>query len=1072
MGEIVLDAALAGLLIPDELVTASTLVAAAGGASDTTAAAADPIPGRPAFIPTNTGTSPTLGTRSPDLRPMASGSQETTQGVVVVRAGMPGEGLDVAAMRHNDDGEPVWYGWSQPHVIEHWSAEVLDKGYNGAHNAAAVETLDGRVLFVYANSGLIEARRYDPEAHAWDGAAVSVADSSLLADDDVAAPDVDPVVGVCRLRSGRLLAVTTGRYTSSGLSLLTYWSDDHGLTWRSGSYLAADETLPTTYTPDALAVGYDHVRDAVLVVVTVDYGEANDRTPGWAQYASTDAGASFKLVRWDGDDPPASGPDPQPPAIATDPRTGTLCVVSVQTSAGDTMVVQRLASPFQPLRDVDAETIQALGTASSAKVVTAWADQQGQIWAAAYSSTLGGLSLSRSLDGGASWASLTTSPYADPIGYANRLLACPCRSQTVWAIVDTTKTTRAPQILHLIESGGWQTLCQPRVAGGYPAELRAWAVTWGPWDHPQDLGWTLIGTTGTLASTGAPALTLPTATSSQHVRQPTLTLANGVTVHAEVSDIVGSLDAQEVHLRVVLDTVAVEARMSRTHIRLWDSVAGAAVGSDHAMSTNGGHRWHVRLSVQGPTARAALYVRRSDLTTWHLAATGTLSTTASATDTIAWGHGSGVGATQCRSTWHRVSYATPAGYGDHDGVTDSPASGHLLNRSWAPLPGALLPDPSARLPLFEGLTLCASGGPGLRGESWQIVPDDRYALDHVLTRSPAEGWRSADATAQRIVWAPAGTHAHHPGGRAVGLALFNANVGQAELQGWDGSAWQTVAALDLRLTGLAFTLSGDTVRVASGGTARGQLRARDLVGSTIILGTGCVRRIAGAQGGTWSHGSATATLRIEDPDGTEPTSGTATLYLQQGAAVRLGHVTGYTRWGLYLPAQTTLTDDFRIGRMVIGTFAAFGARYGRGRVEVQEVQADTYEAPGLTRARRLAPTRRRWRVTWSEGLPTRRHLTAPSYQAGGGVPLTSAGDVSVLEALTDSHGAGLGQVVYLPRVAHTVGASSPETVQCPGRDMCALTTLRGAPVTENVEGDEAGGREIVRISDVELEEEA
>jgi hypothetical protein len=61
--------------------------------------------------------------------------------------------------------------------------------------------------------------------------------------------------------------------------------------------------------------------------------------------------------------------------------------------------------------------------------------------------------------------------------------------------------------------------------------------------------------------------------------------------------------------------------------------------------------------------------------------------------------------------------------------------------------------------------------------------------------------------------------------------------------------------------------------------------------------------------------------------------------------------------------------------------------------------------------------------------------------------------------------------VYLPRVAHTVGASSPETVQCAGRDLCALVTLRGAPVTENVEGDEVW-REIVRVSDVELEEEA
>jgi hypothetical protein len=141
-----------------------------------------------------------------------------------------------------------------------------------------------------------------------------------------------------------------------------------------------------------------------------------------------------------------------------------------------------------------------------------------------------------------------------------------------------------------------------------------------------------------------------------------------------------------------------------------------------------------------------------------------------------------------------------------------------------------------------------------------------------------------------------------------------------------------------------------------------------------------------------------------------------------------------------------------------------------GRVETREVQADTYEVPGLTRARRLARTRRRWSVAWVEGVISRRGQTQPSYTAAGGVGQVVAGDVSAIDALTDLYGAGLGQIAYLPRVAHTRGAGSAETILCLGRDACALVTLRGAPQVEQVLGQELGV-ELLRVSSVELEEE-
>ena len=1060
--------ALTVLIEPDPLITPSTLIGVLGGASDSTYTTAAPIPGPAVFRPTNTGTSPTLGTRSPDLRVVTSGSQATTQGVVVTRAGMPGEGCDVAAMLMVE-GSPVWYGASQPQVIEAVSASVLSKGLDKDHNAAAVDTLDGYAVFVWADSSAVYARRYDPRTHAWAASAVTVVDPTVDMTADGAGFAVQPVVGVCRLRSGRLLIVTAVRTVSADLTLASYWSDDHGLTWRSASLSAVDTPITTTYAPDGLAVGYDPVRDAVLVVVTVDYGEVNDRTAGWAQYASTDLGASYTLVEWWGDGDTPAGPEPRHPVILARPAGGFVVACS-QTSAADALVTRTIGSPHLPLRDADVVTILATGTAGAVpEWVTGWAASTGLLYLAAPSTTDDAIRLVLSRDGGATWAATTTHPYADPVGLPDRCLACPCRDVVVWAATDTALTAWSPQQLLLWESAGWQMLCQPRVAGGYPVELRGWGVDWIPWDHPQTLGWTLTGTTGTLATIGTPGLALPAGTTSQHVRNfATATLSSGAVVHAEVSDIVGDLSLQAVHIRLVLQTCGVEARMDAHHIRLWDSVAGAQIGSNHNMSSSGGHRWHVRLAAQG--TRASLHVRRHDLTTWHLVASGTVGISGSpATSRAAWGHGTGITGSH-RSTWHRVSYCENAGYGTLTAQTDSVASGQLLSRAWQSLPGALLPGPDARLPLLEGLTVHGTAGPGLRGESWLITVDDTRAAEHVVTRAVAERWESADTTAQRLAWEPAAGQAHHPGGHAVAVAVFDTNIRTATLQGWDGSAWVDVAALDLGLTGCAYTRSGDTVRPASGGTARPLLRAQDLAGASIILDGTYRRAVASATGGVWGTGSAPATLRLSGVTGAEPTSGTATILLTQGAAVRLGHVTGYSRWGLYIPSQNTVSGTFRIGRAVIGTAHVLGQQPSWGRVETREVQAETYEVPGLTRARRLARTRRRWSVAWVEGVISRRGQTQPSYTAAGGVGQVVAGDVSAIDALTDIYGAGLGQIAYLPRVAHTQGAGSAETILCLGRDACALVTLRGAPQVEQVLGQELEV-ELLRVSSVELEEE-
>jgi hypothetical protein len=441
---------------------------------------------------------------------------------------------------------------------------------------------------------------------------------------------------------------------------------------------------------------------------------------------------------------------------------------------------------------------------------------------------------------------------------------------------------------------------------------------------------------------------------------------------------------------------------------------------------------------------------------------------------VGWGHGSGGNPS---STWHRVSVAEDAGWGSHTGHTDSPAAGTLLEAAPDSLQGGAVPSAAASaaglaLCLPGGLRLTATGGPGLRGETWDVPLGDHYGVAALHTRPPGETWRSAaDGVEQRLVWEPQGGAAHHPGGAAVGVAVFGGNVRSAVLEGWDGSAWVEVAELDLGLSGLAYTRTGDTVRAAVGGTARGALHPLDLEGASIQLASGCVRRVARATAGTWAAGqSATATLQLEGLDGTEPTSGTALLWLRCGAAVALGHVAAFARWSLRIPAQATVDGYYELGRVVIGAVLPFGARYSHGRVVTTAPQTSVLDLPGLHLGRRVSRPQREIQVQWAEGVPTRGHQVAPDYQQGGGVPLVAAGDLSLVETLQHSHGEGADQLVYLPRLERDHAATAVEVLQVRGRDWAVLATLTGAPTVEDVDGEELR-RGVVRAAGFVLLEE-
>lgn len=1085
-----IDAALVGMLVPDPLITEATRVAPGGGASDGDHREGSPCPGAPVWRPelsslagTHGGRAGAFGVRGPDLRPVVAGdAQGDDLWLRVSRAGMPGEGCEVVLGVTDVDqtsARPIadgvrWYGWSQPHVLEELQAEVtLNRGIDEPGNLAMVEADDGRVVALWANSR-VYARRFDPRAGVWEAPAVDVLDPGAAMAEDAAGPILgDNAVEILRLPSGRLLALYLARNTDGDVEPAASWSDDHGVTWRAASIGAADVAIPWTRTITSMSAGLDRHRDAVLLVIGIEYTEGGATKKGWVQLASADAGASFGLVEDWADGSSTALLEPSRPKVVADPLGGGLLVIygCLPLAGVSAIRARRVATPWAPLRGVTEELVASTSASSAVADVVAWVDPAGSIYVAwtPAQDTL----VSRTDDGGASWAALATPLHAPGAGALDRLFVAPLSGRRatgcLWAAGDTATGVRAPQVLLLCASGGWQMLCQPRVAGGHPAEQRAWERTWLPYAGPVALGWTLTGTATSVATAGTWRLEL-SGSARRYSATTSGASTRGTIVHAEVSNVLGRSDLQAAHIEIQRGAYFAEVRLGTGDVRIYD-VHGAADVATASLALANGDRYHLRVAVQG--ARIAVYAAKASGQTWQLLAAGSLASGGAGTDHVAWGHGADG---DPLSTWHRVSVAGDCGWGTAAGHTDSPAAGTLLSAAPDSLPGALLPNAAGlvagvALPLRDGPRLAAAGGPGLRGETWHLPASDRHPPSALLSRSPAATWRSdTDEEAVRIVWEPAEGYPHHPGGIAPGVAIFNSNLRSAILQGWDGSAWQDVAEIDTAIDGLAFTRSGDTLRFAAGGTDRGQLRPLDLEGATVQLASGCLRRVASATSGTWAADSAQATMRLEGVDGTEPTSGTALLWLRCGAAVGLGRVASYSRWGLLIPAQATAEGYYEIGRLVIGAFLPFGARYSHGRVTTTQPEVSVSAAPGLRSGRRLSRPVRQISAQWAEGVPTRLHDPAPAYQSAGGLPLVSLGDLSLVETLQHSHGEGTGQLVYLPRIERDPAATGPEVVAVRGRDWVILATLTGAPTQEDLAGEELRAG-VQRVAGLELVEE-
>ena len=160
--------------------------------------------------------------------------------------------------------------------------------------------------------------------------------------------------------------------------------------------------------------------------------------------------------------------------------------------------------------------------------------------------------------------------------------------------------------------------------------------------------------------------------------------------------------------------------------------------------------------------------------------------------------------------------------------------------------------------------------------------------------------------------------------------MIGINFGRFTIDGYNGTAWQTLATVDARLDAGNLTGSGDSVRPASATGSTTYVEAGEFAGSCIEWGANAYR-IADHSAGVLGT-SGTARIAEFILDGLDTATATnAGKIVPRDVAVRIDLLgSHYSGWRISINAQDTPEGYFEIGLLhfarveVFGTPPAFG----------------------------------------------------------------------------------------------------------------------------------------------------
>lgn len=943
-----------------------------------------------------------------------SAAQSDDAEVRVQRQGYPG--LDSAAVAYRtgtESGASDWRGWDPPVVVQdHAWVEWTSTNAYTVHDVCTLPESQ-RPVALYGDEGneLWKASTWQWADHSW-STAVDVGGEAA----DMAGQNLP--CAICAVAEDHLLAMVMEGTASPGTSAL-YRSSDQGDTWTLVALDPIDANA--TWTGKMRMVYQPRSGQIILCASYTTSGNQYVR-----QWVSDDL-ATFVQV-----DDLEVDTDGVWTLLAF--PSGRTCLV--YANAAGELYQRRILDGRDSFDTAPASTIDDTVDLSE---VEGSVDADGIGWLIAReTSSADTWQQWVTLDEGSTWTQADMSAYEslDVNEHVHTLSATFAAGRMVVLHNATTSDTTYDDSLGSVWLGGWGKVSVGRLAGersllagrkgsGASALANTTGQTLLPITDFQEYGTVTTVTGGTLSMDAGRVKVVTTAGQNLGFKR-TFTDARlewqGV-IEVDATSALGN----ELRVYCHSGTRAIYVRFDRNSLELWDNDTSQIGGTINVDLTD---PMVLRVERTASFGYRVSYRRpwSSDWTTL----TGDLSQVASSATEIGWGMFDAVACTAYFGYVWLGSFTSgrDAQFGSQSGTS---VLGKPLGSRPYPLADLATLSSSEWV---EAARLSLQAGPGAIGEVIDVDAAHDYPLEHIFPwddPSPAKRWRSTDTTEHLIDVNLGGSSAVDTfGSTSIVWPLIRVNFRTAYLEGWDGSAWTTIATWDAATgfaTSLSCTVDGEEVTPASGTSAGGRyVHQHELVGGYLELtGSGQPYPIEACEGGVWA-GSGTTTkkalLRVSTPSGASaPASGACRLWHHSGVVVA-HDVANYQRYRIRIPSQTTAEGYFTASMMTPGAFKPMGRQWDWAWSEDHQRQVEqTGGGRGPARIRQRRPVARETTISQPEGYllhHLRGSLPDPAYVAADtGDPLAAREDtIWALAGMLREVRGGEDPVVLLRKVGN------------------------------------------------------
>lgn len=980
---------------------------------------AGPMPGRP------------VASADTDLVLETSGSQSEDGHLAfrVQRGGMPRLSGASIAWRDVDAGHTTsqWRGYDGPGLIVDWFGLDYSATAVASARLQAVRLKSGKVVV----AGHQDASPYEHLIYIYTPSTSSWTSVSYDAGDTMT--DAGPALCVVPGPGGseRILLLTKAdRPAGTFQNLDVHYSDDEGATWgvlARGVLLKGMESFfgggagASVLTLEKAAA---YSNGTLLLLWAYEHGGIYD----FAQYASSDLGASFELVRrsWDS----AKTQEARSPCVvATD--AGFVVGFWRDDSAGGAgnYVTHRVGNAFSPIDDDEVQIDAGAPEKAEPADLAVSCDEDGTLYAYYLGDNDGSTYVASSNDGGASWAgtvftvrpslikaastsTVYPSDYAVVATGGRHIMACR------W--VSSTGGITGTQSIAALSLGGYTAHTAPTVnhldglvlvfADDVPwSPLRG--VTWGtsiagstaygwiPLDVPSAMGWTAAGAgVEAYSATGeTPCLEVTSAggtgpkTYERSFSVATLgnmylgcivqrtsggaPTSDDIALKGRLSDYDGATPGSATY------TYSVEVRVGTSQWGLWDTDAGALVGS--AQNYTSGTKLHVRVAVDQSGNVRSWY--RTDATTdpidhhagWSEGPSGTLQDHAAddVGNRVIWGNHNTADAV---SRWYMVGASWAAGSWTPTGDSD-------IGATWTN-PDDLLGCPLGLTPrlVHDGVKLSAIDGPGREGDTFAVEAAYQYpiAAAHVdQIPSPSQPWRTSDTASDiELNWdaLDGGAVTTDLESTVLAVAFLGTNIRKATLWGRTGGAWTSLGAIDggSEWANADFTRRGNTVTplTTSAAATRPIIYSDEFKGAYLTLTSGATvaRAILQNTEGRWEGGASFSgkkpMFRFDGYTGGEAASGDLVVVARNHVSLIYGVTGDYEAFRITITAaDNPVPQSYFEGKVLLGRVYGFAPAYSHGwqRRTVPQVTTTTLQTGRRIDTRR-GPAIREVEIGWTD----------------------------------------------------------------------------------------------------------